>query len=144
MSSLVVADRVRIAPGSATRDVAIREAVGLLVNTGVVTDDYVEAVLQRELSISTYMGNGVAIPHAVHAAAGLVTSSAIALVRYDGGVDWGGDPVRFVVAIAGRGFDHLPVLAAVASVFSDSAALARLADAPSEGALFAQVRDAFS
>ena len=40
-------------------------------------------------------------------------------MRYDGGVDWGGEPVTFVVGIAGKGDEHLEILSQIAILFSD-------------------------
>ena len=51
-------------PGTArSKDDAIREAGGILVDAGAVTPDYIDAMFEREKSVSTYMGNYLAIPH---------------------------------------------------------------------------------
>ena len=65
-SEVLTSDRVRIHAGSATRDEAIREAADLLVAAGAVTSAYYDAMLAREQTVSTYMGNELAIPHGTH------------------------------------------------------------------------------
>src|SRR5690606_15808300 len=42
---------------------AITEAGQLLVASGAVPQEYVAAMHEREESVSTHMGNGLAIPH---------------------------------------------------------------------------------
>ncbi|WP_233571628.1 PTS sugar transporter subunit IIA [Cellulomonas triticagri] len=127
---IVTLDRVVLRSGTATREEATAEAVGLLVATGAVTSDYLDAVLQREQEMSTHMGNGLAVPHGTTAAKDTVLASGLAVVRYDTDVDWGGAPVRFVVAIAGRGDEHLHMLARIAVLFSDTSTVERLQAAP--------------
>jgi PTS system mannitol-specific IIA component len=77
----------------------------------------------RESSVSTYMGNLLAIPHGTNESKDEVHRSAVAVVRYDHDIDWGGHPVRFVIGIAGKGDSHLEVLGAIALVFSDLSAV---------------------
>ena len=109
-----------VAAGSATtKDEAIREAGELLVSAGAVTPAYVDAMLERETSVSTYMGNYLAIPHGTNDAKDAIKSSALAIIRYDEPIDWDGNEVRFVVGIAGLNNEHLEILSSIAIVFSE-------------------------
>ena len=56
------------------------------------------------------MGNELAIPHGTNETKDTILGSALSVVRYDGGVDWDGEPVTFVVGIAGKGDEHLEIL----------------------------------
>jgi PTS system mannitol-specific IIC component len=113
--------------GTATsRDAAITEAGNLLVAAGAVDPTYVDAMHEREKSVSTAMGNGLAIPHGTNEAKGLIRRTAISFVRYDEPVDWNGKPTEFVVGIAGAGDDHLALLSRIAETFVDQDAVARL------------------
>ncbi|MFT3834048.1 MAG: PTS mannitol transporter subunit IICBA [Micropruina sp.] len=126
--------------GSATdRDGAITEAGELLVASGNVDAGYVAAMHERERSVSTYMGNLLAIPHGTNEAKSMITKSSISVTRYPGGIDWNGNPVKFVIGIAGAGNDHLELLGKIAEVFLDEAQIAQLEQATTP----AQVRDAF-
>jgi mannitol/fructose-specific phosphotransferase system IIA component len=102
-----------------TRDDAITAAGRLLVATGAVEPSYVDAMHERERSVSTHMGNGLAIPHGTHAAKGAIRRSAISFTRYREPVDWGGNPVDFVVGIAGADDAHLRLISELAGVFTD-------------------------
>ena len=126
--------------GSATdRDGAITEAGDLLVASGNVDAGYVAAMHERERSVSTYMGNLLAIPHGTNEAKSMITKSSISVVRYPNAIDWNGNPVKFVIGIAGAGNDHLELLGKIAEVFLDESQIANLEQASSP----AQVRDAF-
>ncbi|MGW9112493.1 PTS mannitol transporter subunit IICBA [Microbacterium sp. NPDC055683] len=127
---------VRIHRGSATRDEALQEATDILVSAGAVTPAYVDAMRAREETVSTYMGNELAIPHGTNDAKDAILGSALSVVRYDGGVDWDGDEVTFVVGIAGEGGEHLTILANVAELFGDDDRIAQLKAATTADELY--------
>ena len=122
---------VRLAARAASRDEAIREAGSILVEAGAVDPAYVDSMLEREGSVSTYMGNLLAIPHGTNEAKDGILFSALAIIRYDEPIDWDGNPVRFVVGIAGKGDDHLGILSGIAIAFSDEATVEKLQAASS-------------
>jgi PTS system mannitol-specific IIC component len=122
-------DSIVLGGTAASRDAAITEAGNLLVAAGAVDPTYVDAMHDREKSVSTAMGNGLAIPHGTNEAKGLIHHTAISFVRYDEPVDWNGKPVEFAVGIAGAGDDHLALLSRIAETFVDADAVARLRSA---------------
>lgn len=129
--------QVRIHSGSVTREDAMREAADILESAGAVTSAYFDAMQQREGTVSTYMGNELAIPHGTNETKDSILGSALSFVRYDGGVDWGGEPVSFVVGIAGKGDEHLEILSQIALIFSDDDEVARLKEAGTPEELYA-------
>ncbi|APF35324.1 MULTISPECIES: PTS sugar transporter subunit IIA [Microbacterium] len=129
--------QIRIHSGSATREEAMKEAADLLESAGAVTSAYFDAMQQREQTVSTYMGNELAIPHGTNETKDAILDSALSFVRYDGGVDWGGEPVSFVVGIAGKGDEHLDILSQIALLFSEEDDVARLKAAQTPDELYA-------
>ena len=116
--------------GTATDSASgIDEAGALLVAAGAVDEGYVTAMHDREATVSTFMGNGLAIPHGTNEAKSSITRSAMSFVRYPGGIDWNGNPTTFVIGIAGVGDEHLELLQRVAMTFSDPAQVQRLENA---------------
>ncbi|MDG4668261.1 PTS mannitol transporter subunit IICBA [Mycobacterium sp. 236(2023)] len=116
--------------GSATSTAdAINEAGQLLVAAGAVEPAYVDAMHERESSISTYMGNGLAIPHGTNEAKDAIRRTGLSFVRYAEPVDWNGKPAEFVVGIAGAGKDHMALLTKIAQVFLKADDVARLREA---------------
>lgn len=129
--------QVRIHSGSATQDEALQEATDILVAAGAVTPAYVDAMRQREETVSTFMGNGLAIPHGTNETKEAILDSGLSVVRYDGGVDWAGDEATFVIGIAGRGDEHLEILSQIAILFSDEDDVAKLNAAQTPDELYA-------
>lgn len=135
--SILTPDRVRIHARSVTQEEALQEAAGLLVEAGAVTPAYLDAMRRREQTVSTFMGNGLAIPHGTNEAKDEILASALCVIRYDGGVDWDGDPVAFVIGIAGKGDEHLEILSQIAITFSEEDDVARLSAAATAEELYA-------
>lgn len=131
MTAVLDPARIRLAGEARTRDEAIREVGDLLVDSGAVTQDYADAMFDREQTVSTYMGNLLAIPHGTNEAKDGILRSALAIVRYESPIDWGGNDVRFAIGIAGKGDDHLGILSGVAIAFSDEATVDKLLAAAS-------------
>ncbi|WP_281252086.1 PTS mannitol transporter subunit IICBA [Kocuria massiliensis] len=132
-SEPVILDRASIVLGgrATDRDAAIDEAGALLIDTGKVEPTYVDSMHEREASVSTFMGNGLAIPHGTNEAKSAIHSSAMSFVRYDDGIDWNGKTARFVIGIAGAGGEHLELLQKIAKTFSKKEAVAQLEAAQS-------------
>lgn len=117
---LLQPEAIRLECSAVDRDDAIRQCGEVLVATGAVDPAYVDTMLARERSVSTYVGEGVAIPHGTLAGKDSVHSDALAVLRFPQGVDWGGDqPVRVCVAIAARGDGHVEILSELAQILLD-------------------------
>jgi PTS system mannitol-specific IIA component len=129
VADLLGVDAIRLQERAGSRDGAIRRCGEVLVSVGAVTPAYVEAMLAREQSVSTYIGEGVAIPHGTLNSKENVRRDALAVLRFPDGVDWDGNDVRVCVAIAAAGDGHLDILASLASVLMDPAKAAELRNA---------------
>jgi PTS system mannitol-specific IIA component len=125
---------VRLAESAADRMAAVHRCADVLEEIGAVQPSYRAAMMQRERSISTYMGEGVAIPHGIDVSPPLVRRDALAVLRFPAGVDWGGHRVVVCVAIAARGDGHIELLAALAEILLDPlrAAALRSAEDPDQ------------
>ena len=132
--TVLTTDRIVLSGTARTREEAIAESARLLVAAGAVTAEYEAAMRERESLVSTFMGNGLAIPHGTNEAKEAILASAMTVVRYDEPIDWDGNPVRVVAAIAGKDGGHMAVLSSLALVFSDDSAVEQLlaAESPQE------------
>jgi mannitol/fructose-specific phosphotransferase system IIA component len=106
---------------------AIEQCGALLDELGAVDPGYPEAMLERERSVSTYVGEGVAIPHGTDASRALVRRTSLGVLQFPAGVSWDGQPVNLCVAIAAKGDEHVAVLSALAQILMepDKAAVLR-------------------
>ncbi len=118
-AGLLRARAVRLGERAADRTEAVRRCGQVLVETGAVQFEYIDAMLQRERDISTYVGEGVAIPHATLAGKEAVLRDALAVVGFAEPVDWDGQRVSVCVAIAAKGDGHLAILAELAEILLD-------------------------
>jgi mannitol/fructose-specific phosphotransferase system IIA component len=105
---------------------AVRQSGAVLVALDAVEPGYATAMIEREQSISTFIGEGVAIPHGTDASRALVRRTALAVLAFPGGVDWDGNDVRMCVAIAARGEEHVTVLSGLAQILMEPEQAARL------------------
>ena len=136
MSDVLNPSHIKVPGAARSKDDAIREAGQLLVDAGAVTHAYIDSMFDRERSVSTYMGNYLAIPHGTNEAKDAISRSAISVVRYDAPIDWDGNAVRFAVGIAGVENGHLEILGKIAIVFSDTDEVDKLLAARSAEELY--------
>ena len=130
-AGILAAESVVLNGAATTRDAAIDEAGRLLLDRGAVDSGYLEAMHEREQSVSTYMGSYLAIPHGTNEAKDHIMKSAVSVVRYPNGIDWNGKEVKFVVGVAGINNEHPQILSSIAKVFTNKAQVARLEAASS-------------
>lgn len=118
-AGLLAREAIRLDARAAGRDHAVRVCGQVLVDAGAVEPGYIDAMLERERSISTYLGEGVAIPHGTNEGRDLIHRDALAVVRFPDGADWNGDRVAVCIAIAARGGGHMEILAELAEILMD-------------------------
>ena len=121
-------DRIALQASATDRTEAIRKAGELLVKSGCVMPEYVDGMLKRETTMSTYLGSGVAIPHGVYENRDHVLQTGISVLQLVQGVEWdeGGEPAFLVIGIAASGEEHVGVLANLAEAVEDEAVLQEL------------------
>ncbi|XAH23904.1 phosphoenolpyruvate--protein phosphotransferase [Xylophilus sp. GW821-FHT01B05] len=131
---MVTPVEVRLAAAPIDRDDAVRAAGALLVQAGFAAPAYVESLLRRERTATTFLGQGLAIPHGMVEDKHLVQRTGLAVLQVPGGVAWGddGQRVHLVVAIAAASDEHIALLRRLTRLMRDDArlqALGQTADA---------------
>jgi PTS system mannitol-specific IIC component len=117
---------IKLGLDSVERTEAIKMAGQLLVESGYVEADYVEAMLDREKEMTTYIGQGVAIPHGVGSAKKKIKKTGISILQFPDGVDFEGETAYLVIAIAGVGNEHLKVLANLSELIEEDSTAEKL------------------
>lgn len=98
---------------------AIRSIAADLTAKGLVEEGYVEGMLNREAQNSTFLGNGIAIPHGTTDTRDLVKETGVAVHHFPAGVDWGdGNTVYVAIGIAAKSDEHLGILKQLTKVLS--------------------------
>jgi PTS system mannitol-specific IIA component len=134
LSALLAESSIRLDLTATDQEDAIRQTGAALLEVDAIDAAYIDAMLEREKSISTFVGEGVAIPHGTLAGKDSVKKDAIVVLRFPDGVDWDGNDVRVCVGIAARGNGHIALLSQLAIVLldPDKAAVLRAATTSAE------------
>ena len=120
-------DRISLQASATDKVDAIRKAGELLVTSGCVLPEYVDGMLTREQSMSTSLGNGVAIPHGIYENREHILQTGISILQLTEGVDWEeGEKVYMVIGIAASSDEHVGVLSNLADVIDNEETLAEL------------------
>lgn len=123
---VIIRESIHLNQPSVSKEEAIRRAGELLVERGCVEPAYIDAMLEREKLVSTYMGMGIAIPHGTAQAKGTVKKTAITMLQYPEGVDFGDEKAQLVFGIAGIGDEHLDLLGKIAACLDDPEVLEKM------------------
>lgn len=123
---ILTAASVRLGLPSISKDDAIRLAGQVLVEAGAAEPGYIDGMFARELQVSTYLGEGVAIPHGTNESRDQITAAAIGFLQFPDGVDWDGNQVVLCIPIASASEEHLDILARLAGILTEPAAAERL------------------
>lgn len=108
-----------------TDQISIEQAIdiagSMLVNSGYVDTAYIESMHQRNKELSVYIGNALAIPHGTNEGKVFIKQSGISVVLLKHGINWGGELAFVVIGIAGKGEEHMSILANISTIFADLA-----------------------
>jgi PTS system mannitol-specific IIC component len=117
--NLLTKNNIKVGLTSVTKAEAIRMAGRMLVDSGYAEEPYVEAMIEREQDISTYIGRGIAIPHGVSSAKTSIKKSGLVVLQFPDGIDFGEETAYLIVGIAGKDNEHLAILANIATALDE-------------------------
>ena len=83
-------------------------------------------MVERDKLTSVYIGMGIAIPHGTNEAKESVERTGVVFQQYPEGVDFDGERAQLVFGIAGKGDEHLEVLANICKILEDEDVLEKL------------------
>jgi mannitol PTS system EIIA component len=129
LSRLLPASSIDLGATATDRDDAIRQAGALLVEAGAVEPDYVDQMLERERIVSTFVGDGIAMPHGTLSAKSDVVSEGLSVLLLSEPVDWAGQPVTLVIGIAAHGRRYITLLSQLATALLDDGRATSLREA---------------
>jgi phosphocarrier protein FPr len=90
---------------------ALQLLADLLVADGLVAPGYLQGLQAREQQGSTFLGQGIAIPHGTPQTRDQVFATGVRLMQFPQGVDWGdGQMVYLAIGIAAKSDEHLRLL----------------------------------
>jgi len=115
------------------KEEAIRQVAAALTAAGNVAEGYVNGMLAREQQTTTFLGNGIAIPHGTTDTRDLVLKTGVQVYQFPQGVDWGEGQTAYVaIGIAAKSDEHLALLRQLTHVLSDDSIAEQLKTASAE------------
>ena len=100
---------------------AIKQSGELLVKAGYVPPSYVDGMLAREKVQSTYLGNGIAIPHGEVDDLRSICHTGVSVLQLPEGVEWEpGERAYLVIGLAAASDEHVGVLSNLLQVLQDA------------------------
>ncbi|MDO4697560.1 MAG: fused PTS fructose transporter subunit IIA/HPr protein [Pasteurellaceae bacterium] len=91
-----------------------------LIENGYVVPAYATSMQIREQQASTYLANGIAIPHGDLGGREQVKKTGVQIYQFPKGVDWGeGNTAYVVIGIAANSDDHLCLLQHLSRLLND-------------------------
>jgi phosphocarrier protein FPr len=131
MTDILSLDTIKMNAKASSKQDAIRQAGELLVQSGRVKADYIKGMLAREETMSTYVGNGVSIPHGEFGDLELVEKTGISVLQLPDGIEWlDGEKAYLVIGIASKSDEHIKILQNLAEVVEDPTTAEMLAHTP--------------
>jgi mannitol/fructose-specific phosphotransferase system IIA component len=126
-SDVLVLENILVGQRNVTKYEAIEMAGQLLVDGGYVMPEYINAMKEREDDLTTYIGNGIAIPHGIGAAKEKILKTGISIIQYPEGIVFEEGKIAYlVIGIAGKGNEHLKILSNLAEFILEEAVLEEL------------------
>ena len=87
---------------------------------GYVSEDCVAFLAERERQVSTFLGNGITLPHLPKSATNIIVKTGVEIYQFPDGVIWDRNNVMFIaIVVIAKESEHIDVLREVASIFSD-------------------------
>ena len=119
---------IHLNANAADKQQAIEMAASALVQANNVENGYLQGMLAREQQTSTFLGNGIAIPHGTLDTRSMVKKTGVQVFQFPQGIEWGEGNIAYVViGIAARSDEHLPLLRQLTRVLSDEDTAEKLA-----------------
>ncbi|MHB9800991.1 phosphoenolpyruvate--protein phosphotransferase [Pseudomonas sp. MT3] len=129
------AQQVRMDQRAADKQAALALLGAALEDDGLVAAGYLDGLQAREAQGSTYLGQGIAIPHGTPDTRHLVQRTGVRLMHFPEGVAWGdGQVVHLAIAIAAKSDEHLHLLQLLTRALGDGevGAALRAAEKPED------------
>ncbi|MCX8648878.1 PTS sugar transporter subunit IIA [Gilliamella sp. B2776] len=124
----LTADDILIIDGYYSKSQAIQTVAENMIKAGLVKDNYTQAMLDRDAQISTFLGNGIAIPHGTTDKRNSIIETGLKVIYYPQGIRWDEDNniAYVIVGIAAKNNEHLNVLRQLTRAVIDEDTIERI------------------
>ncbi|KGQ39036.1 fused PTS fructose transporter subunit IIA/HPr protein [Gallibacterium anatis] len=124
----LVENDIHLAAQADDKQQAITTVAQAFVEKGLVEEGYLQGMLAREQQTSTFLGNGIAIPHGTLDTRHLVKQTGVQIFQFPNGVKWSDDNIAYlVIGIAAKSDEHLAILRQLTHLLGDEDIAEKLA-----------------
>ena len=104
-------EHIRMRQQAANKEEALQLLADILAADGLTLPEYLNGLKAREAQTSTYLGQGIAIPHGTPESRSSILNTGVRLVHFPDGVLWDGENKAYLaVVIAAKSDEHLQIL----------------------------------
>ena len=121
MSNLIQRAGILLDATASSSEEAVRICGQLLLQLGAVSEEYAQAMWERENAFSSAIGMGFAIPHGTDASRKYVKFDQLVFLRLNSEIQWGDEMVKGVLGIASQGDGHVEILGNFAELVQEEA-----------------------
>lgn len=87
---------------------------------GYVNQNCINLLAEREKQVSTFLGNGITLPHLPKSAANIIKNTGVEIFQFPEGIMWDRGKVMFIaVGVVAKEKEHIEILKDIASIFND-------------------------
>ena len=119
MANLLQLAGIALDATASSREEAVALCGAKLVELGAVSQEYADAMWEREQIFPSEMGEGFAIPHGTDESRTYVNFDQLVFIRLKEEITWVNEPVTVCVGIASAGDGHVEILGNLADVLMD-------------------------
>lgn len=131
MTNLVQQAGIKLDVTASSTEEAVHICGQLLVELGAISQEYADAMWEREQIFPSAIGMGFAIPHGTDESRKHVIFDQLVFVRLTAPIAWGDDEVTCVLGIASQGDGHVELLGNLAELIQEEDKLAILQNSQS-------------
>lgn len=118
-ASLLVDSGVHLNVTASSKEEAVTMCGKALIDLGAVSQEYANAMWERELIASSYLGSNVAMPHGTDESRIHVNFGQLVFLRFSEPINWDDELVKICIGIAAQGDEHVEILGFLAEAILD-------------------------
>jgi mannitol/fructose-specific phosphotransferase system IIA component len=119
-TELITEAGIVIGATASSTEEAVAQCGKLLVELGAVSQEYADAMWEREQIFPSAIGAGFAIPHGTDQSRQYVIKDQLVFLQLAQPLAWGDEEVRCVLGIASRGDAHVELLGQLAELLQET------------------------
>ena len=119
MPNLLTQAGIHFGATASSKGEAVALCGGQFVTLGAASQEYADAMWEREQIASSYLGNAVAMPHGTDDSRKYVNFGQIVFIRFAKPFIWDDEEVKLCIGIAAQGDEHVEIIGNLAEALLD-------------------------